>query len=81
LEVAANFAVKPHSSIGSSRRRTARSSYVAFQVQHKSMMALFDNVLRIYTRPGVDYPLLGGARPFNKVWGARVPCGFFGYVQ
>ncbi len=28
-------------------------------------MATFDRVLRIYTRPGVDYSLIGGARPFD----------------
>ena len=33
--------------------------------KHGSMMAIFDRVLRIYTRPGVDYPLIGGARPFD----------------
>jgi hypothetical protein len=33
--------------------------------KHGSMMAIFDRVLRIYTRPGVDYPLIGSARPFD----------------
>ena len=32
---------------------------------HESMMALFDRVLPIYTRPGVTLPLIGGALPFN----------------
>lgn len=33
--------------------------------QHQSMMALFDRVLPIYTRSGVNFPLLGGALPFQ----------------
>jgi hypothetical protein len=36
------------------------------QVQHNGMLAVFDNVLRIYTRPGVDFPLIGGALPFEE---------------
>jgi hypothetical protein len=36
------------------------------QVQHNRMLAVFDNVLRIYTRPGVDFPLIGGALPFEE---------------
>jgi len=28
-------------------------------------LAIFDRVLRIYTRPHVDYPLIGGAGPFT----------------
>jgi hypothetical protein len=33
--------------------------------QHESMMALLQRVLDIYSRPGVTYPLLGGALPFK----------------
>jgi hypothetical protein len=40
-------------------------SICANEEKHGSMMAIFDRFLRIYTRPGVDYPLIGGARPFT----------------
>ena len=40
-------------------------SICANEEKHGSMMAIFDRVLRIYTRPGVDHPLIGGARPFD----------------
>jgi hypothetical protein len=33
--------------------------------QHESMMAVLQRVLAIYSRPGVTYPLLGGALPFK----------------
>jgi hypothetical protein len=33
--------------------------------QHHSMMRVFQRVLPIYTRPGVKFPLLGGALPFE----------------
>lgn len=33
--------------------------------QHQSMMALFDRVLPIYTRAGINFPPLGGALPFQ----------------
>lgn len=33
--------------------------------QHHSMLKLFERVLPIYARPGVDFPLLGGALPFQ----------------
>jgi hypothetical protein len=34
--------------------------------QHESMMAVLQRVLAIYSRPGVAYPLLGGALPFKQ---------------
>jgi hypothetical protein len=33
--------------------------------QHRSMLALFERVLSIYARPGVSFPVLGGALPFQ----------------
>jgi hypothetical protein len=33
--------------------------------QHRSMMAVLERVLGIYARPGMTYPLLGGALPFK----------------
>jgi len=33
--------------------------------QHHSMLTLFERVLSIYARPGVNFPLLGGALPFQ----------------
>jgi hypothetical protein len=33
--------------------------------QHESMMAVLQRVITIYSRPGVTYPLLGGALPFK----------------
>jgi len=33
--------------------------------QHHSMLKLFERVLPIYARPGVSFPLLGGALPFQ----------------
>lgn len=36
------------------------------EVQHNGMLGVFDNVLRIYTRPGIDFPLIGGALPFGE---------------
>jgi hypothetical protein len=33
---------------------------------HRQALALFDRVLRIYARPNVNFPLLGGALPFAE---------------
>lgn len=33
--------------------------------QHLSMLQIFERVLPIYARPGVNFPLLGGALPFQ----------------
>lgn len=44
---------------------TDNDAICANEEQHRSMMALFDRVLQIYTRPGRNYPLLGGALPFQ----------------
>jgi hypothetical protein len=33
--------------------------------QHESMMSVLQKVLPIYGRPGITFPLLGGAQPFN----------------
>jgi len=40
-------------------------SICANQEQHHSMLTLFERVLSIYARPGVNFPLLGGALPFQ----------------
>lgn len=40
-------------------------SICANQTQHHSMMQLFERVLPIYARPGVNFALLGGALPFD----------------
>lgn len=32
---------------------------------HRTMLALLERILSIYARPGVTFPLLGGARPFD----------------
>ncbi len=32
---------------------------------HRTMMKLLARILAIYTRPGIDFPLLGGALPFD----------------
>lgn len=35
------------------------------QESHKLLLSVFDRVLAIYTRPGCQYPLVGGAVPFE----------------
>jgi hypothetical protein len=35
------------------------------QESHKLLLSVFDRVLAIYTRPGCEYPLVGGAVPFE----------------
>lgn len=40
-------------------------SICANQAQHHSMMQLFERVLPIHARPGVNFAFLGGALPFD----------------
>ena len=44
---------------------TDNDSICANPVQHDSMMQLLQRVLPIYVRPGTDFPILGGALPFQ----------------